>query len=218
MNNVFEEILEAVWTAAEEDAHSIDAIRQRCPIPVEETDLLALQTRHMLTRDGVDQSVVTLSKEGERTARGVVRRHRLAVSLFGMVLDMDAAQREAIACEVEHTLLPEVEEAICTLLGHPTTTPDGFAIPTGSCCASKQSVATTVIAKLTDLAPGERGRITHIRANDPSRFRRLTAFGLRPGTVVEVRQHTPSFCIRYDGTELAIDEEIAEDIYTAKVR
>jgi len=69
--------------------------------------------------------------EGRCEARKVVRRHRLAKSLFASVLDLDAEKRETVACEAEHTLLPEVEEAICILLGHPTLCPDNKPIPPG---------------------------------------------------------------------------------------
>ena len=72
-------------------------------------------------------------------ARNVVRRHRLAESLFANILDLDAEKREEIACEVEHTLLPEVEEAICTLLGHPAICPDGKPIPLGGSLGRKEA-------------------------------------------------------------------------------
>ena len=213
MNNVFEEILEAVWTANESGNPSLESIRKRCPIPLEDIDIDALVSRDLVQREG---EKITLSIEGERAARAVVRRHRLAVSLFATILDMDVTQREAIACEVEHTLLPEVEEAICILLGHPKSTPDDQIIPAGSCCAANRSHASTVIVNLTQLVPGERGRITHIRHGQHACVQRLAAYGLRPGTVVELRQRSPSYCIQYDGTELAIDDDIAAELYVAR--
>jgi len=213
MHKAFEEILEAAWTADEAGTRKLDDIRARCPIEIGEQDLEVLCKRGLAVRDG---DTFTLTEEGQTEARGVVRRHRLAVTLFGTILDMDPDKREAIACEVEHTLLPEVEEGICTLLGHPTTSPDGKTIPPGSCCEARRTETSTAIVDLTRLGPGERGRITYIRPKHHERLHRLSSFGLTPGTVVEVHQRSPAFCIRFEGTELALDRDVAGDIFVAK--
>ncbi|MBI4699994.1 MAG: FeoA domain-containing protein [Deltaproteobacteria bacterium] len=63
----------------------------------------------------------------------------------------------------------------------------------------------------------ERGRITYIKPKDHARLHRLTCFGLTPGTVVEVHQCSPAFCIRFEGTELALDHDVAEDIYLVRM-
>jgi DtxR family Mn-dependent transcriptional regulator len=141
----------------------------------------------------------------------------LAETLFATVLYLDAEKREKIACEVEHTLLPEVEEAICTLLGHPTICPDGKPISPGPCCSSKRTLTSTVISNLTELNPGDRGRITYIKPKRHERLHRLTSFGLIPGIVIELHQKSPAFCIRYEETELAINRDVAEDIFVAKI-
>jgi len=215
MHKAFEEILEAIWTADEAGDASLAAVQERCPIEVTDEDL------QMLVRRGhveLGDSDITMTPQGRDTARGVVRRHRLAVTLFGTILDMAPDKREAIACEVEHTLLPEVEEAICTLLGHPTTAPDGARIPSGHCCEAGSTEAHTMIVNLTALSPGERGRITYIKPKSHSRLHRLSSFGLTPGTVIELHQARPAFCIRYEGTELALNRDVAEDIYVAKMK
>jgi DtxR family transcriptional regulator, Mn-dependent transcriptional regulator len=214
MHKAFEEILEAIWIADEQGEASLAAVVERCPIEVTDDDLQMLVRRgHVELADGR----VAMTEAGRATARGVIRRHRLAVTLFGTILDMAPDKREAIACEVEHTLLPEVEEAICTLLGHPTTAPDGTKIPPGHCCETGSTEAHTVIVNLTALAPGERGRITYIKPKNHSRLHRLSSFGLSPGTVVELHQRRPAFCIRFEGTELALDPDVAEDIFVAKM-
>ncbi len=213
MHKPQEEILETIWTTEEDGLDTLDAVRERCAIEIGEGDLLLLEKRGMIRREG---DRVVLSDQGRAEARGVVRRHRLAVTLFGTILDMEAEKREEIACEVEHTLLPEVEESICTLLGHPTVTPDGHPIPPGHCCETNRTTASTVIVNLTALAPGERGRITYIKPKHHQRLHRLTAFGLTPGTVVEVHQRRPAFCVRYEGTEIALNQDVAEDIFVAR--
>jgi len=214
MHKTLEEILEAILTMDEQGDASLEGVRRRCPIEVKEEDLELLQKRSLVTREG---QRVLLTYDGRVAARGVVRRHRLAESLFATVLNIDAEQREVIACEAEHTLLPEVEEAICILLGHPTVCPDGKPIPPGPCCSSRRTMASTVIVNLSCLAPGERGRITYIKPKNHARLHRLTSFGMVPGTIVEVHQCSPAFCIRFEGTELAINRDAVEDIYVARI-
>jgi len=213
MHKPLEEILETIWIADEEGDDTLAGVRQRCPIEVTEGELANMQKRDLVRVDG---ERVLLTAAGRAEARGVVRRHRLAVTLFGTILDMEAEKREELACEVEHTLLPEMEEGICTLLGHPTLTPDNKPIPPGGCCEANRTTASTVIVNLTALSPGERGRISYIKPKHHARLHKLTSFGLTPGTVVEVHQRRPAFCIRYEGTELALNQDVAEDIYVAR--
>ncbi len=214
MHKTFEEILEAVWTMDEQSDSSLAGIRERCPLEVKDEDLAILVKRRLIVRE---DDRVTLTYDGRDRARSVVRRHRLAEVLFATILDLGAEEREVVACEVEHNLLPEVEEAICTLLGHPAICPDNKPIPPGRCCDARRTTASTVIVNLTDLAVGEEGRITFIKPKDHERLHRLTSFGLTPGTIVQLHQRSPAFCIRYEGTELAINRDAAEDIYVTKI-
>ncbi len=214
MDKVLEELLEAIWSADEEGQSSLDAIRTACPIEVQEADLDALNKRDFIAREG---NRVTLTYAGREQARTIVRRHRLAETLFASVLDIHGERQHALACEAEHLLLPEVTEGICTLLGHPTSCPHAKPIPPGPCCDAQRTVATSVVTDLASLAPGDKGRITYIKPKSHSRLHRLTSFGLTPGTVVHVHQCSPAFCIRYEGTELALDQDVASDIYVAKI-
>ncbi len=214
MKRIVEEILEAIWKADEQGMASLEEIQKICPDKMSEEDLRILEKRKLIAREA---NKVHLTYEGREEAKSVVRRHRLAETLFATILDLDAEKREEIACEVEHTLLPEVEEAICTLLGHPTICPDGKPITPGRCCNAGRTQASTVVVNLTNLQPGDRGRITYIKPKNHSRLHRLTSFGLTPGTVVEVHQRYPAFCLRYEGTELAINQDVAEDIYVARI-
>jgi len=45
---------------------------------------------------------------------------------------------------------------------------------------------------------------------------RLLAFGIKPGKIIKIHQKEPSFIIQTGETELAIDKEIAKDIYVKK--
>ena len=214
MHKVFEEILESIFTADEAGDVTVSAVRARCPIDVGEDDLGLLHKRGLIVRTG---DRLQLTYEGRAQATAVVRRHRLAEVLFATVLDVSPERQHELACEAEHTLLPEVEEGICILLGHPTLAPDGKPIPPGTCCEANRSVVSSVIVALSDLAPGERGRISSIRTDSHDRLHRLTSYGVTTGTVVEVRQQVPAVCIRFGGAEVALDHEVATEIYVARL-
>jgi DtxR family transcriptional regulator, Mn-dependent transcriptional regulator len=214
MNRSLEDILEAVWRADEQGDQSVAAIRSLCPDEIAEEDIELLVERGLVARQGDD---LYLTDAGRVEGTGVIRRHRLVEVLFATILNLDAQKRDEIACEVEHSLLPEMEEAICTLLGHPQVSPTGMPIPSGHCCSAGMTVASTVVKNLTQLEPGETGRITYIKPKHHARLHRLSSFGLTPGTVIELHQRFPSYCIRYEGTELAVNKDVAEDIFVAKI-
>ncbi|HUU14994.1 MAG TPA: iron dependent repressor, metal binding and dimerization domain protein [Terriglobia bacterium] len=85
-----------------------------------------------LVRLGGGELALTLN--GERRARDVIRRHRLAERLFFDTFGLEEDLLDANACKIEHTLGSEVTEKICTFLQHPKTCPHGSPIPRGECC------------------------------------------------------------------------------------
>jgi len=82
---------------------------------------------------------VHLTEAGSRRARDVVRRHRLAERLFTDTFAIDEAEVHQQACRFEHIITPELDQRICTFLGHPKTCPHGNPIPPGTCCETKEA-------------------------------------------------------------------------------
>jgi putative ABC transport system ATP-binding protein len=80
---------------------------------------------------------VSLTDAGSRRARDVVRRHRLAERLFTDTFAIEDAEAQQQACRFEHIITPELDERICSFLGHPKTCPHGNPIPPGACCDAK---------------------------------------------------------------------------------
>lgn len=210
MNEKFEEILEAVWAAGENNRYSIDAVRERCAIEFTDQDLLDLELEGMIVQN---EGKVLFSNEGKKLAEGIIRRHRLAEVLVTSILKMQSQEMEKIACQVEHCLLPEVEESICTLLGHPELCPDGKPIPKGRCCDRGLTVVNSAVVSLAELKAGEKGKITYIKPGSHSNLHQLLSFGLNPGVMVTVHRKSPAFCIKFENTELALDEEIVKNIF-----
>jgi putative ABC transport system ATP-binding protein len=83
--------------------------------------------------NGLDNEV-RLTESGARRARDVVRRHRLAERLFTDTFAIEDAEAHQQACRFEHIITPELDQRICSFLGHPKTCPHGNPIPPGACC------------------------------------------------------------------------------------
>jgi putative ABC transport system ATP-binding protein len=80
---------------------------------------------------------VRLTASGALRARDVVRRHRLAERLFTDTFAIEDAEAHQQACRFEHIITPELDQRICSFLGHPKTCPHGNPIPPGPCCETK---------------------------------------------------------------------------------
>jgi putative ABC transport system ATP-binding protein len=87
----------------------------------------------------VANSEVHLTESGSRRARDVVRRHRLAERLFTDTFAVEDAEAHQQACRFEHIITPDLDQRICTFLGHPKTCPHGNPIPPGVCCETRNA-------------------------------------------------------------------------------
>ncbi len=164
-----------------------------------------------MERDGlieIKDGKVYTTDQGEKRARDITRRHRLAERLFVDVLDL--SEYEADACKFEHAISPEVEEAICAFLGHPPTCPHGKPIPKGRCCAIYTQKIQPLVQRLTDVAVGKSVRVVFITG---AIMERLSSIGLIPGVIIKLLQRSPSYVVGIEEIVIAIDEEVAKRIY-----
>src|SRR5210317_2310450 len=214
LNEKQEEILESIWSVGDRQNNTIEAVKKRCSVNFTDVDLDDLERQELIVRD---QDRISLANKGKSIAEVIIRRHRLAEILVSSILKLKQADMEDIACKVEHSLLPEVEESICTLLGHPEFCPDGKKIPRGRCCSGKLKAIDSSVVSLKKLSPGESGKITYIKPAQHSNFHQLISFGLHPGVVVAVHRKNLAFCIKFENTELALDDNVAENIYVWKL-
>jgi Mn-dependent DtxR family transcriptional regulator len=140
----FDHLLEQIWTCGEEGKPALVAQLRasgpagKLPATPEEPAarvLLRMAEIHLVAlQDGEAQ----LTPLGSQRARDVVRRHRLAERLFKDTFSIDEKEAHTQACKFEHIISPELDERICSFLGHPTTCPHGNPIPAGDCCNGKQ--------------------------------------------------------------------------------
>jgi DtxR family Mn-dependent transcriptional regulator len=213
-----EELLETVFTEREEGRDQVASILSHAAVAhapdAARDDLEALATDGLLRLDGAG---VSLTPAGEARARDVVRRHRLTERLFRDLLEVSESTMEAQACELEHILSPEATESVCTLLGHPPTCPHGRPIPPGSCCGTFQKTMRPLVTGLRHFELGATGRIVFIAPKFHDRMDRLAALGVIPGSELRLHQRSPSYVIEIGETTIALDPEIANEIFVKPV-
>jgi DtxR family Mn-dependent transcriptional regulator len=179
---------------------------------------------HVFTDDVVKSAVqagyleqtsgrVDLTSTGHREARSIVRCGRLAERLLVDVLRVRDDLVEPSACRLEHNLSEEVADSICTLLGHPKTCPHGHPIPPGECCRRASTEIYPIVTRLSSLRPGEEGAVAYMSSRFHNRLTRLAGLGLMPGQIVQVKQVRPSFVVAYGEMELALEKDVADEIY-----
>jgi DtxR family Mn-dependent transcriptional regulator len=212
-----EELLESVYTEREEGSDQADAILAHAGDHATErspADLSELAEAGLLTLEGTR---VSLTAEGEPVAKSVVRRHRLAERLFKDLLALDEGTMNSQACEFEHILSPEATDSVCTLLGHPPTCPHGKPIPPGSCCSTFQKTVRPLVTGLESFELGAAGRIVFIAPKFHDRMDRLAALGVIPGSEIRLHQRAPSYVIEVGETTIALDPEIAREVFVKRI-
>lgn len=209
-----EEVLEFLWTMNEKGKNRLDEILENSQ-EEEIEEWIALMEREgwIAIREGR----VVFEAEGEKRAQEVIRRHRLAERLLSEVFELQESDFESSACQFEHILSPQVLESVCTFLGHPPVCPHGKTIPPGPCCARFKRNMEPLVRPLPDLKLGEDGRVVFITPKVKGRLERLSSLGLIPGSRVRLAQKRPSYVVDIGETTVAIDEEIAKEIYVKKV-
>jgi len=161
----------------------------------------------------LSEGEISLKEKGREEGEKIIRRHRLAERLLADVLDMKKGTLHEIGCKFEHLILKEVEENVCTLLGHPKSCPHGKPIPPGRCCEKSAREVARVVTPLKDMEAKDRGTIAYLAINDKERLHKLIAMGLLPGLQIRMIQKFPSYVFQIGQSQFAIDKEMAEGIY-----
>jgi DtxR family transcriptional regulator, Mn-dependent transcriptional regulator len=210
-----EDLLEAVWLCRE-SGRDFDLGRHRA----RHEDLPAEEIARRLADEGllaVDRGRAALTEPGELAAAMVVRRHRLAERLYTDLLQARDEGQQSFACRFEHILSEDSTAAICTLLGHPPTCPHGRQIPPGDCCRRETREVRPIVRPLSDFPPGATVRIVFLTPRFHQRLDRLSSFGVLPGAVVKMHQKQPACVLRVGATEVALEREVAREIYAIGV-
>jgi DtxR family Mn-dependent transcriptional regulator len=208
-----DEYLETLWHLLENNESDIDNLKRHTKDPFDQEIFEALKADGYVAPDG---KKIRLTEKGYARAEQIIRRHRLAERLLTDVLGMESRDVETGACEFEHILAPELVESICTLLGHPRECPHGAKIPEGECCRQARKTISSAVIPISEVEIGEEVKVAYINTRSNSRMHKLSHFGIVPGTFVSVHQRYPSFVIKCGNSQIALEEEIAKEIYIWK--
>ena len=201
-----EEILETLWiSSVEEKKRTLSVgLAER-----EEAVAELLKGGYI----GLSGGEASLKEKGKDEGEKIIRRHRLAERLLVDVLAMKEGLIHEVGCKFEHLLLKDVEENVCTLLGHPKHCPHGKPIPEGKCCKKSAREVARAVSPLKDMEAKDQGTIAYLATNDKGRLHKLMAMGALPGLQVTMVQKFPSYVFQIGQSQFAIDQQMAEGIY-----
>jgi DtxR family Mn-dependent transcriptional regulator len=209
-----EEILERVFALREEGGATVAALVALLADFDVRADLAGLVASGHVAQVGDE---LLLTERGDEIARTVVRRNRLAERLLADLFDLRGEVMEQGACAFEHALSAEVTKSVCAFLGHPPLCPHQKPIPKGECCAASAREIRPLVTPLPDLDIGHTGRIVFIAPRFVDRLNRLSALGVIAGSTVRLRQRRPACVIEFGETSLALDPEIAREIFVRRI-
>jgi DtxR family Mn-dependent transcriptional regulator len=121
---------------------------------------------------------VTLTEEGETSAKALLRKHRLWERFLTDVLDISWDEAHVIAGHLEHAAPSKVTERLARFLGEPESCPHGGPIPPAHRIATEECLA--------GLETGAKGRVTRISPETVERLQKVRSLGLLPGTRLRI--------------------------------
>lgn len=209
-----DEALELLWVLGEEGHHNL----KRFNLSSDDVDIEAVvEVLSGQELANLADGEIKLTEKGIGIAKGLIRRHRLAERLFTDIFDLPKDTMEEDACKVEHILSEELTDSVCTFLGHPPVCPHGKPIPRGECCKKYSVDIRPVVTRLIDFEVGKSGKIVFITPSEAARIGRLSSIGIIPGTIIKLIQRKPSIVLQMDETTIAIDPDLAKEIFIKKI-
>ena len=122
---------------------------------------------------------VTLTEQGERVARNVLRKRRLWQVFLVEKLGMTPADADAFSCQLEHITPDDVAERLAEYLGHPKVSPLGKPIP------APVAEGALPVTRLSSVSAGRSSKVVRVDA-EPAVRSFLAEQGIRPGAMVTV--------------------------------
>ncbi len=75
-----------------------------------------------------------------------------------------------------------------------------------------------MVMPLSELEVGAEAKIVFISPRRHSTLDRLASLGLIPGSTLHLHQKSPAFVVRVGESEVALDPEVAREIYVKRTR
>ncbi|MEE8597575.1 MAG: metal-dependent transcriptional regulator [bacterium] len=206
-----EEMLEYIWILEENDGKAKSVrMDEKFGGDIANSYLTEMVEKQLIK---LHNSEIAFTETGKKRAMLIIRRHRIAERLLNDVLEMRGDEFERGACQFEHFVNEEIIASICTLLGHPAVCPHGNEIPQGECCVSAKKNLEPVISPLSLIKAGKKVKIVYISTKSHASLDRLTGIGVIPGLELTIHQKFPSMILQYGETQLALDNDIAKNVF-----
>lgn len=209
-----EESLGIIWHFHEQGIKNQEKICEKLKAGVTEKICDELLAEKLIR---IENENIEFTPEGEKIASDITRRHRLAERLLCDVLEVKKGEVDKSAGEFEHILSKEVTDSICTLLGHPKFCPHGLPIPEGECCRKAKEEVEPIVVSLDTLSPGEKGRVLYVATIEHQQLHKLLSLGIIPGKIIHLHQTQPAYVVKVEETQLALEKELARNIYLRKI-
>jgi DtxR family transcriptional regulator, Mn-dependent transcriptional regulator len=129
--------------------------------------------------DYVPYQGVSLTDEGWRIARSILRRRRLWGVFLCRHLGLSPDRADGVACDMEHITPDDVAERLADFLDHPAVGPTGRPIPGGSATPPSPT------HPLTTSVVGEDRVVAALQAPDVA-VAFFESLGLGPGAIVRI--------------------------------
>lgn len=207
------EYLEAVYEMAEE---RIPTVQARLAEWMGVSPASVSEAVKRLTRDGLLTTVdrrMEFTPEGERIARVLVRRHRLAEHFLIRVIGLPWHKAHEEAERWERVISDDVEERMVAILEDPATCPHGNPIP-----GSSHTVDHSSLVPLKDVAPGGRAVLRRLTEDLELELDVMLFFeerGLMPGASIAVKDVAPDGTMRLDvkGEPVALGAHLSDNLW-----
>ncbi len=206
-----EEMLEYIWIL-DENNDKAESVRMSDKFgnDIADTYLKIMAEKQLIN---LNDSEIAFTEPGRERAKLIIRRHRIAERLLNDVLEMRGDEFERGACQFEHFVNEEIIASICTLLGHPAVCPHGNKIPQGECCVTAKKNLEPVISPLSAIKAGKKVKVVYISTKSHASLDRLSGIGVIPGLELTIHQKFPSMILQYGETQLALDNDIAKNVF-----
>lgn len=174
---------------------------------------------------------VTLTREGERLAKDVVKRHDALKGFFTDVLMVDEELAEKAACGMEHAMPKEIVERLAEFAHVIRACPRGRhgegETDSGSSCldecvrdhmanlGKKGSSMAEATITLDGVKPGNRAEVVSL-SGDGAVKRRMAEMGVMPGSIIEVERVAPlgdPLDVKVKGYRLSLRKEEAAKVH-----
>ncbi len=126
---------------------------------------------------------VKLTDEGDKTAKALIRKHRLWEYFLVEKLAFGWEEVHAIAEQLEHIKSTAMTDRLDAFLGHPKYDPHGDPIPD-----KEGRYAYRSDSLLQDFQPGQEGVVVGVRNSDAKFLQLLESTGLTLGTHIKIHE------------------------------